>query len=409
MTSRRSKTLGFILISVLAACSGREKEEQETEKPPVRARTEILQPRVVSDFVNAPGNVRARTFTALSSRAMGQILSIAVREGDRVRKGQAVAEIEHREAAAEVKRAQEAIVEAQHGLAEADEAIRGAEAAVASAQASQELAASTRKRYDVLRERRSVSPQEYEEVATRERAAEQEVRRAQQAVAAAKARRLQVLSRVDQAQSNLESAGVVLGYARVVSPIDGVVTRRTAEPGMVASPGMPLLTVEDPRTYEFEAFVEESRAAAVRSGELVQVSIGSLPATAGKKIVGRIREIVPTADPSTRTYSVKVELPAGDTHGLASGVFGTASIPAGTRDALLIPPSALVQRGQLEGVYVVAGGVSVFRLVKSGMTYPDGIEILSGLAPGAIILPEPPKGIVEGARILDNGAPGATP
>jgi multidrug efflux system membrane fusion protein len=395
--------LGFMMV---VSCSDPEKETP-TEKPPVHAHTEVIQLSTISGSFQALGTVRARTSTVLSSRAVGQIVSLTVREGDYVRQGQVVAEIENREAGAQLRRARAAVVEAQRGLEEAEGGIRGAEAAVRAAETNRDLALATRNRYDFLRERRSLSPQEYDEVDARYKAAAQDTERAREALASAKARRLQVLARIEQAEAETEAAGAALEYSRIVSPIDGIATGRTAEPGMLATPGLPLLAVEDPRTYELEVAVEESRAAAVRLGQSVRIEIDAL---GGAAMDARVREIAPSSDPATRTYAVTLQLPGsrGD-RTLRSGLFGRAFFPAGSLQVLLVPQSALIRRGQLEGLYIVADDIAVFRLVKTGKPYEQGVEILSGLAPGTRIVRVPPPEISDGVQILEDEGSGSTP
>jgi len=385
--------LGFVASS----CSEPGKEKAAEKHPPVPAHSEEISFTAVFDSFTAPGNIRARTTTVLSSRVAGQIERLAVREGDRVRQGQVVVEIENRESAAQLRRAQAGVVEAQRALDEAEGGIRGAEVGVRAAETNRDLALATRKRYDVLRDRRSISPQEYDEVDTRYKAAAQEIDRAQEGLSAAKSRRLQVLARIEQADAQVESASTAQAYSRIVSPIDGIVTSRAAEPGMQATPGLPILTIEDTRTYQLEAAVEESRVAAIRLGQSVRVEIDALGSAA---IDGRVSEIAPSSDPGARTYTVKLQLKEspGD-RALRSGLFGRATFTMGTRQALVVPQSALARHGQLEGVYIVADNVAKFRIVKTGKAYEEGIEILSGLTPGTRILTAPPSGVSDGAQI----------
>jgi multidrug efflux pump subunit AcrA (membrane-fusion protein) len=129
----------------------------------------------------------------------------------------------------------------------------------------------------------------------------------------------------------------------------------------------------------------------------VRVEIDALGNAA---IDGRVSEIAQSSDPGARTYTVKLELkePPGD-RALRSGLFGRAIFATGSREALVVSQSALVRHGQLEGVYIVADNVAVFRIVKTGKTHEQGIEILSGLTPGTRILTAPPAGISDGAKI----------
>jgi membrane fusion protein, multidrug efflux system len=393
-------------LGVLTASCNDAGHANSEPTPVVHASTSVIQLRSVPDTFQAPGTIRARTSTVLSSKIVGQIVSLNVREGDRVRPGQVVAEIDNREANNQLRRSQAAVAEAQRGLDEAERGIQAAHAAARAAETNRDLAESTRKRYDVLRERRSVSPQEFDEVDAKYKAAALEAEQARENLGAAEARRLQISSRIEQAEAEVETARVSLGYSKIASPIDGIVTARRAEPGMLASPGMPLIAIDDDRTYELEATVEESNAGRVTIGQPVPMEIDALP---GITMEGRVREIVPTSDPATRTYTVKVQITTAHDSHLRSGFFGRALFSAGDRQALVIPESALTRRGQLEGVYIVENGAALRRLIRTGKHYGENIEVLSGLAPGTRIVTTPTAEITDGVKIIDSESAGKTP
>jgi membrane fusion protein, multidrug efflux system len=399
--------IGAIALSLFAVSCTNATQARDDHRPKVQAHTETLRLTTVTDEFQAPGTIRAKTQTVLSSKVVGQITALPVREGDRVRKGQVLVEIEGRDASAQLRRAQAAETEARKAMDEVDSAVRAADAGLRTAEANRDLALATRKRYDILRERRSVSPQEFEEVDTRHKAAASEAERARQNVAEAQSRRAQVLARIEQAEAEVEAARVALGYLTITAPIDGVVTAKKAEPGMLASPGMPLLAIDDDSNYELDSIVEESRVASVRPGQTVRVEIDAVDATVDAKV----REIVPASDPATRTYIVKLDLALtpslrGNVH---SGFYGRASFAAGQRQALIAPESAFVERGQLIGVYVVKDNVASLRLVKTGKRYDKGIEILSGLNPDSRIVTAPHGEIADGVEIVETNREGMTP
>jgi RND family efflux transporter MFP subunit len=171
------------------------------------------------------------------------------------------------------------------------------------------------------------------------------------------------------------------------------------DPGTLAAPGMPLVTIEDDRSYELEVAVEESHAGKIAIGQTAHIEIDALQ---GGSLEGKVREIVPSSDPATRTYTVKLQiknLPPDRT--LRSGFFGRAFFSAGERKALVIPESALTRHGQLEGIYLLQNNVALLRLVKTGKRSDHRIEILSGLEPGARIVTTPTAEISDGVRIID--------
>src|SRR5579862_3641088 len=253
MTSMRSRNKFTTFITILglfaAACAPAEQAKTEAKRS-VHADTRIVRLVTITDHFQAPGTVRAKTQTVLSSKVVGQIMALKVHEGERVRQGDVLVEIEGRDINAQFRRAQAAQVESNRALEEADGAIRASEAAVRAAEANRDLALTTRQRFEMLRERHSVSPQEFDETDTRYKAAAAEVDRARETLNANQARRLQVLARIEQAEAEVEAVRVALAYLRITSPIDGIVTEKHAEVGMLAAPGMPLIAIDDDRTFQ---------------------------------------------------------------------------------------------------------------------------------------------------------------
>jgi len=377
----------------MPSCAKPDKTEDFVEAgAAVSVRTAEVQLASIPDVFEVPGTVRATSSTTLSSKIVGQILSLRWREGDRVRAGQTVAEIDNREASSQLRRVEAAQIEARQALEEVERGIAAAAAAVAGATANRDLAASTLKRYEALIERGSISPQEFDEVRTKHKAAAADAERTLESLAAMKARRLQVISRIDQVNAELESAKIAQSYSQVISPVDGIVASKPAEAGMLASPGMPLISIES-TSYELEAIVDESRIGSIRPGDRAEVRLDAIDGP----VPAHVRNIVPASDPSTRTYQVKLDLPPNSA--LRSGYFGRAAFSSGSRQALLAPQNAVVRRGQLTAVYAVDGEVARLRLIKTGKRHGESVEILSGLDAGTRIVVNPPSTLMDGARI----------
>lgn len=384
----------MLLALLVAACE--KKQEAATEKPAVVSgiSTEMVSNSAQSDYYEAVGTVRAKTNTVLSSKVVGSITALHAREGDRVRAGQTLIEIDNRDARSQVSKAQAGVREAQTGTDEVDKNIRAAESAKAAAEANKALAESTLKRYQVLRDRKSVSPQEFDEVETKAKIASVEVERAERMLQSLKARKNMVLARIDSAKADVDVAQVQVGYARVTSPINGVVVTKHAEVGSLAAPGTPLLTIED-NNYRLEAAVEESQLRNIRLGATALVTIDAL---GQEEMSGRVVEIVPTADPASRSYTVKIEIPSKSL--LRSGLFGKARFVSGERQALTIPNKAIVQRGQLSYVYVVdSSGIARMRLITIGKQTGERVEILSGLGDGERIVSDGTTLNKEGVKV----------
>ncbi|MFN0084030.1 MAG: efflux RND transporter periplasmic adaptor subunit, partial [Blastocatellia bacterium] len=182
------------------------------------------------------------------------------------------------------------------------------------------------------------------------------------------------------------------------APINGIITAKHLDLGSMAAPGAPLLTVEDDRNYRLEAAVEESQTRNIRLNTPARVTIDAL---GGEELTGRVVEIVPAADPASRSYTVKIQLPVR--LGVRTGMFGKARFPSGQRRALLIPVAALVERGQLTGVYAVdSAGIARLRLVTAGKREGERIEILSGLNEGERIVVDSKALPREGSQVIDS-------
>ena len=206
-------------------------------------------------------------------------------------------------------------------------------------------------------------------------------------------------SEFDGAQSRFRIAAAaeaeaktMLDYTLMVAPFDGVITRKLADVGDLAAPGKPLLQIENPDTLRLEADVPEALIGKVNLGDKLAVRIAAV----AKVIEGMVAEMSPTADQNSRTYLVKLDLPGAT--GLRSGQFGRVSVPIGEASAIRVPVTAVIQRGQMELVFVVIGNHAQLRLVKTGSQVGDEIELVSGLDAGEHV-------VIEGVSDLTDGQP----
>ncbi|MCM2314471.1 MAG: efflux RND transporter periplasmic adaptor subunit, partial [Thermoanaerobaculia bacterium] len=198
-----------------------------------------------------------------------------------------------------------------------------------------------------------------------------------------------------------DSAAAMLSWTRITSPIDGVVTAKSAEVGMQAMPGMPLLTVESTSGYRVDTTVDESRIGAIRQGSTASVAVDAT----GAVIEGTIAHVSPALDPGSRSYVVKVSLPPAE--GLASGMSARARFKVGEAKAITVPKNALVAQGQLTGVWGVDDdGIARLRFIQAGRTLGDRIEVLSGLGDGDRFVSTVTPAIREGVKVADATAKG---
>jgi multidrug efflux system membrane fusion protein len=384
-----------LALLLLTACRGEQAAqapgEQTASVTGVRVVTTALVP--VRDATDVVGTVRTKTQMLVSSKVQGYVREVRASEGDHIERGRVLVTVDERELVARVDRARAALAESEMSLDEARRTLEEAEAARRSAEADYVYADATASRYRQLWQRELVSAQDYEAVEVKRKSAVAAVDQAQARIRSIRARASQMRSRIDAAAAELRAAEIALGETRIVAPATAVVVDRRVEPGDLAVPGQPLLVLEE-TAYRLETEVGESAVGRVRLGQTAPVILDSL----GRTLEGRVAEIIPAADPASRTVTVKLDLPSDP--GLRSGLFGRALFPAGERQVLLVPASALVERGQLTGMYVVDGqGIARFRLVTAGARHAEQVEILSGLEAGERIVVEGVPRVSDGSRV----------
>ena len=359
--------LGMVLSGVLPGCTNERRSASAPPETVSNISVIISQMTTVPDWLEAVGTVRAVQTSQVASQVMGNIVEIRAHEGDRVQSAQVLAILDDAQSRSAADQATAALTSAEKDLSAAESELT--------------LAGTTLKRYQELYEKKSVSPQEFDEIQTRYQSAE--------------ARR--DMARAGQAQANaaLAQARTSLGYTRLRAPFAGVVTEKKADAGMLASPGMPIFTIEDTRSYRLEVTVDESELRHVRIGQVSPVMIDALE---NVQLSGKVVQIVPAADAASRSFLVKVELTADAR--LRSGLFGRARFPRGERKALLIPRTSLVERGQLQGVYVIdANQIAGLRYVTLGNSAGEQTEVLSGLEEGEKLVAAPGDRDLSGKRI----------
>ncbi|MFZ0061909.1 MAG: efflux RND transporter periplasmic adaptor subunit [Pyrinomonadaceae bacterium] len=403
-------TLAVVSLALAGASSCARKQEIAITAAPIvqGVKIETVAKQSVDESYEAVGTVRAKNSSIVSAKVMGTIVAMKVREGDPVRAGQILVEIDSREARIQGQRSGAGLVEMRGALDEVDRSIKAAQASQAAAEANRRLASSTLRRYQQLLDRKSISPQEFDEVRARHEVAEAEADRDGRLLQSLEAKRRQALARIDQAKADVAGSQVYSSFSRIAAPINGVVVSRQADVGYMAAPGAPLLTIESGTDYRLEAAVQESQINNIHLRDQVRVQIDAL---GPQELAGIVVEIVPTSDPASRTYLIKISIapPDGNQQVIRSGLYGKARFIIGQTQALTIPRRAVVERGQLTSVYVVDQlGVARMRLVKTGKTYTDRVEVLSGLSEGEQIVIDGVEAVSDGSRVRE-AAPGLPP
>lgn len=328
--------------------------------------------------IDAGGVVHARTTAAIAARLLAPVREVRVLPGDHVRQGQTLIVLDGDDLAAAARAARSAAVAAEQGAKAAAAELQAAEAALTLARASHDRIAG-------LHARRSATAQELDEaIAT--------LRSAEARVAGASARTLQATVAVESARAASDQARTTESFSTIGAPFDGVVTEKMVEPGNIASPGTPLLRVEDTRGFHLEVRVDESLAVRVRNGDSVPVFLG----VSTSPIKGMVVEVSRAVDADARAFLVKIGLP--DMPGLRSGAFGKARFGGTPRRALTVPPSAIVRRGQIATVFVIDGGRARVRLVDARES-----EVVAGLTESELVVLSPPAALTDGRRVSVGG------
>jgi RND family efflux transporter MFP subunit len=287
----------------------------------------------------ATGNINAREETSVSSRLLATIHTISVRAGDTIRKNDKLIELDDRELKAMVEQVKQSVVAAKAGLNETEAEYN---------------------RVNALYEQQVVSRAEFDRVDAALKTSQANYQRSQQ---------------------QLQEAQTALSFTTINSPIDGKVIERFAEPGDTAAPGKPLIKIYNPSLLRLDAQVRESLAAKINIGDTLYATIDAI----NNKLPVIVDEIVPSADPGSRSITVKVLLPTDVS--LFPGMFGRLLVPMGNTEKIYIPSNSISRLGQLEIVKVLEDGMLSKRYIRTGYENKQGqIEVLSGLQVGETIV-----------------------
>jgi RND family efflux transporter MFP subunit len=379
--------IGIVLLAGIvvgmAGCGEKGKHGPATAERPLVTGVELVTVGSVprERFGEAVGTVRANNIAAVAPQVMGRVTSLPVAEGVRVGKGALLATIDDTQVRAQLMAAEAMVAEAEAGREEVERSI-------AQAEAGKSLAEKTYERFRKLNEEKVITPQEFDEVEVKRTVAVKDYERSLD-------KRAQVVAKIAQAKAQADAARAMLSYTRVTAPFPGVVTEKKVDAGSMAVPGVPIVVLEDTRRYRLEASVPETYIGTLKVGSRVRVVLGTPP---GKEIPGTISEVVPQVDPESRTFTAKVDLPAGGA--LRTGMFGRVLFPTGKEDLLVVPQKAISRVGGYDALYTVtADNVARLVMVTTGKEFGDEVEILSGIEPGARVAISPLEKLVDGARV----------
>ncbi len=329
--------LGLTFVLSLSACSG-EAPQTQADAPAVPVRLQEVQTTEVQQAYRYSGTVQGTNKVQLSTKMLGRITALSVEEGDRVRKGQVLARIKSEDVAAQKTQVLANLQEAEAGLANAETNYR---------------------RMKTLYDAESATRKEFDDASTHYE---------------------MMQARIAALQGKLSEVDDVLGYAVVTAPIDGYVVQKMAEAGSMASPGMPLLVVENTERMEVIAQVPETDIQRFAVGDTVDIEIGAVGEAATRGIVTQIN---PSGHSASRQFRVTVGVLGDASDGVKSGMYARVVLRKGARSVIAVPRDVLIERGQLTGLLTVdQQNRALLRWVRTGKQYGDRVEILSGLAEG---------------------------
>jgi RND family efflux transporter MFP subunit len=337
----------------------------------------VIHPVEVNDYYETSGTIKAKTVSDVASRVMGTVTAVNVREGDTVTEGQELLTIENSDLTQKVKAAKAASDEANKALQ--------------VAKANKTLADTTYRRYKKLFEDKAISGQEMDQMENQKRVADLEYARSEAAAS--------------RARANLDETKVAAGYSKIISPTGGIVSKKNIDVGSMAVPGTVLMVVEDVSAFEVDAQVDERLVDKVKVDASADVSVDSI----GAKFKGIIATVVHAVDPMSRTYLVKISVPAdaNEHRLLKTGLYAKVLVPQGKKTTMLVPAKAVIEKGQLVGVYAVdEHNVVSYRLIRIGKNFNGSVEVLSGLGDGQRIIVEGVQNAVDGGMLTENVSEG---
>lgn len=338
-----SAATAIALLGIGSLTFGKASNEAKAQKQaeaPLHVATITVEPRTIDAGISAAGALNSKNTSVLSSKVMGKVVSLTVNEGDYVSQGKLLLRIESGEISAQLYQAQAAFNNAKL-------------------------------QFD-------------------------RIRRLFDEKAATQMEMDQATLGFESANAGLNAAKAMESYTVVTAPISGQIVEKHINLGEMALPGQPIIKIEDNRNLRLDVTVKEEDIRFIQPGKQVTVRIDALP---GKEIKARVAQVVPAADVRTHSFVVKIDIPADK--GLITGMYGKAFFSTGTREAILVPRSAVVNLSGLSGVYIVSGdGNAVFQMIQLGDTHGESIEAVTGLKAGDTVIVSKQDAKIDGRKVV---------
>ncbi len=342
MKSELLASFGIVLILALLLCGcNREKATAQNELPvlpPATVSVARVTKQVASNQIEVVGTIQAVERAEIAAKITGNIINLPVDLGSTVTKGDLLIEISAEEISAQVQQAKAQLEQARRNLA----------------------------REENLLKKNAATPQTVKSMQDSNRIAEAAYR----------------------------EAVTMLDYTRINAPFSGIITRKLGNIGDLATPGKPLLYLEEEHNLQVLTDIPEAMILKVHKGDRLAVFIPSV----NLELEGVVAEISPVADPSSRSAPVKLQIAADPK--LRSGQFARVTLARDQAETLTVPPAAVQPFGQMQRVFVLQDGSAVLRLVRTGSRTADFTEILSGLSEGETVVTKGSQRLLDGQPVV---------
>lgn len=355
-TMKTKYTIAFFALTFLAVSCGDDPKKISDDSTSIAVTVNTTNEEVNNPFLTASGSIQAVQSANLSTRMMGYVTKTPVNIGDKVKEGQLLVAINNSDLTAKLSQINASITEATAAFTNAEKDYN---------------------RYKNLYAENSASQKEFDDMTAH--------------YTMAKAR----LEGAKQMKNEIESQ---FAYVNIRAPFSGVITNRFVKEGDMANPGMPLIALESPNSFEVMARVPESEISKIQSGTTVNVFVKSINQT----IKGKVTEVSSSAKNTGGQYVVKVALEKTDAP-ILSGMFVTVQFPIEVQEkaeSVLIPTKAIVKSGQLSGVYTISEeNTAILRWLRLGRTYGDNVEVISGLSSNETYIISADGKLYNGAKV----------
>jgi RND family efflux transporter MFP subunit len=342
------------MVAVTAGCSSENETTDNTRS--VDVKIETASSTTSASAQSFPGMVESDHQANLSTIVMGTVTEVPVEVGERVKKGDVLIRIKDDQILAQKSQLEANMVQAKANLE------------------------NTEKNYNRIKNlyaEESATSKELDDISTMYEIAK---------------------ANMDALNARMNEVNEMLAYTTIRAPFDGIVARKFVSEGDMAAPGHPLVAVADPGLIKITANVPEQWISKISEGDEVNVSIESAGIYNAAATLIAVSE---AGDPMSRQYAVEAKLnDAGISSTLKTGMFAQLGMNLGSNEALFIPKSALVYRGQLTGVYTLSDdNKAILRWVRLGQSSGDQVEVLSGLTPGESYVTEANENLRQGLTL----------